>query len=175
MYLFKAKKIDGLDAKSYHNLYYRIMELDAKKFENDPQNIPLDIFQNDPPLTSEILNSIKFRIDLYFSLMEQVGYWRKTNHIHHWIVKNLQDGEDKCEAVYFTKDKLKQLLKTCEIVLENFLKAPEILPTRNGFFFGSTDYDFDYLQEVNDTSILLKNILKNTNFDSEVILYYADW
>jgi hypothetical protein len=175
MYLFKCGKVDGLDAETYHKLYYKVMDIDAKIFNNNPENIPLDIFQNDPPLTPEIIKSIKYKDIGYFSLMEQVGYWRKTNHIHHWFVENVQEGVDNCNSFYVSKEKLINLLKNCQIVLENFLKAPEILPTREGLFFGSTEYDFYYLQDVKDTAELLTNVLKTTNFDSEGILYYADW
>ena len=27
----------------------------------------------------------------------EAGYWRKANHIHKWIVDNLQDGKDDCQ------------------------------------------------------------------------------
>jgi len=27
---------------------------------------------------------------------EEVGYWRKANHIHKWFVDNVQNGVDEC-------------------------------------------------------------------------------
>jgi len=29
-------------------------------------------------------------------ITEDVGYWRKDNHIHQWFVKNCQGGVDDC-------------------------------------------------------------------------------
>lgn len=174
MYLFKAGKVENIEANDYHNLYYRVMDLDVKKYDNNPMSIPLDLFE-DFSLTSEILKNIKISDAGYFSLMDQVGYWRKANHIHKWFVENVQNGEDNCKSFYVTKEKMIQLVKTCEMVLEDFLKAPELLPTEKGFFFGGTEYDFYYLQDVNDTFDMLKEILKTTNFEKEVILYYANW
>jgi hypothetical protein len=34
-----------------------------------------------------------------------VGYWRKANQIHNWIVKNVQDDVDNCGEYYFSEEK----------------------------------------------------------------------
>lgn len=53
-------------------------------------------------------------------IIEQVGYWRKANHIHDWFVKNVQDGEDDCRYHNeVTKEALEELLDVCETVLAN--------------------------------------------------------
>jgi len=31
---------------------------------------------------------------------ENVGYWRKANHIHAWFVENVQNGVDDCKGNY---------------------------------------------------------------------------
>jgi len=38
--------------------------------------------------------------------------------------------------------------------------AEELLPTTSGFFFGSTDYDQYYMQDINDTIKILEPLLK---------------
>lgn len=54
----------------------------------------------------------------YYRIMEQVGYWRKANHIHNWFVENIQDGEDDCAYHReVTKKDLEELLDVCETVL----------------------------------------------------------
>jgi hypothetical protein len=81
----------------------------------------------------------------------EAGYWRKANHIHKWFVDNVQSGEDNCESYYVDREKLIQLRELCVKVLENNELAPEILPTTQGFFFGSKDYAQWYFNDLADT------------------------
>ena len=43
----------------------------------------------------------------------QFMYWRKANAIHHWFVKNVQDGVDDCEEHEVSNEKLRELYNTC--------------------------------------------------------------
>ncbi len=53
-------------------------------------------------------------------IMEQIGYWRKSNQIHNWFVNHVQNGEDDCEYHDpVTKEILEELLDTCKTVLES--------------------------------------------------------
>ena len=45
--------------------------------------------------------------------------WRKANAIHKWFVDNVQEGVDDCGRYYVSEDKLIQLKKVCEQVLNN--------------------------------------------------------
>lgn len=50
----------------------------------------------------------------YERIIDQVGYWRKANHIHNWFVENVQDGEDDCRYHgEVTKEDLEELLVSC--------------------------------------------------------------
>lgn len=56
--------------------------------------------------------------------------------------------------------------------------ASETLPTMAGFFYGSTDYDEWYLNDVKDVIENLKNdIIPEFDdlFDNEYIVFNADW
>ena len=53
--------------------------------------------------------------------------------------------------------------------------AEKILPTCNGFFFGSTDYDQYYIDHIKYTITKLEKILQKTNFEEYDIIYSADW
>lgn len=44
-------------------------------------------------------------------------------------------------------------------VIQNAEEISELLPTEDGFFFGSTDYDEYYLQDITDTIEMLTSIL----------------
>lgn len=60
-------------------------------------------------------------------------------------------------------------------VLTNTALAEEYLPTKNGFFFGSTDYDEYYMGTIEDTIEILTKVLAETDFDIEMIVYSASW
>ena len=53
--------------------------------------------------------------------------------------------------------------------------AEELLPTSSGFFFGGTNYDQWYLEDIDDTIKQIKSILETTDFDNEYVLYQASW
>jgi hypothetical protein len=49
------------------------------------------------------------------------------------------------------------------------------LPTRGGFFFGSTDYDEYYMRKIDNTIEIITSVLATTNFDTHVIKYSSSW
>ena len=81
----------------------------------------------------------------------EAGYWRKANQIHNWFVQNVQDGIDECQEVYVSRDKLKELREICQTVLDKRDLAAELLPTASGFFFGGTEYDQWYFNDIEET------------------------
>jgi hypothetical protein len=50
--------------------------------------------------------------------------------------------------------------------------AKELLPTTDGFFFGSTDYDQSYYQDLVDTKKIVEEALKDEEGDYE---YQSSW
>ena len=93
------------------------------------------------------------------SLQMKIGYWRKANAIHQWFVDNCQKGEDDCRDAYVSREQLEELLGVVKEVLADKSKADELLPTQQGFFFGSTEYDEYYFQDLELTKKILKNAL----------------
>jgi hypothetical protein len=59
--------------------------------------------------------------------------------------------------------------------IENPEVAEELLPTQNGFFFGGTNYDQWYLEDIVDTIGILTKVLETTDFDREMITYHSSW
>lgn len=96
----------------------------------------------------------------------QVGYWRKANQIHNFFVQKCADGIDDCRPVFVSDKKLKDLLDNCKQVLEDHTKAKELLPTTDGFFFGDTEYDEEYFDDLEYTvKILEPLVIKLDEFD----------
>lgn len=106
----------------------------------------------------------------------EVGYWRKANAIHNWFVKNIQDGVDDCGDYYVDKEKLEELLELVEKVLSSRNKkdvAESVLPPVAGFFFGSTDVDEYYYEDMEQTKEIL---IRAINLPPTLELYYhSSW
>ena len=108
------------------------------------------------------------------SVKVRLAYWRKANQIHNWFVENVQNGVDECQTVYVSKEKLEELLKVVNEVLENHSKAEKLLPTTSGFFFGSTEYNKDYFSDLKETKEQLEKILASDLGDWS-IEYHSSW
>jgi len=106
----------------------------------------------------------------------EIKYWRKANQIHSWMNKNISTIEN-CEFYHISKDQLQSLLDTCiEVKTRKDLDYNnENLPTSQGFFFGTDDYDDWYYTEVEETIEALQQIIEETNFNNEEIYYWAWW
>lgn len=105
-------------------------------------------------------------------IIEEAAYWRKANAIHQWFVTNVQDGEDNCADYYVSKEQLQELIDTCKAVIADNSKASELLPTQSGFFFGGTEFDDWYFQNLADTVTQLEAVIKDTGGD---FYYSSSW
>jgi hypothetical protein len=116
----------------------------------------------------------------FHGIIERVGYWCKANHIHKWFVDNVQGGVDDCKEYEVTGIQLEKLLMACRTVKANPEKAKEILPTYEGFFFGTTEYNEYYFEVIEETIKILEYILSisDTVLPSnvyELYTYRANW
>lgn len=123
---------------------------------------------------------------------KELMYWRKANQIHNWFVQNCQNGVDDCEQYAITVADLMKLKELCEKILTMTEKRKEMrytsytatekeevdilyltpegveyaskhLPSRSGFFFGSTEYDDWYVMEVQNTVEQINDTLDTLN------------
>lgn len=98
----------------------------------------------------------------------EAAYWRKANQIHNWFVQNVQDGKDDCEEYEVTYEKLMELKNTCLLAIET--KNPNLLPPTEGFFFGSTEIDDYYWDDIRETIDKLSDLK-----DDGVYFYHSSW
>jgi hypothetical protein len=147
----------------------------------------------------EVPNIKKERIS---SIEEIVAQWRKANHIHAWFVNNVQDGQDDCREYYVEREQLRELVDACKKVKESLVNSPkktvqvesgwangqktyadvevfedtsvaeELLPTQSGFFFGGTEYDQWYIQDLDNTVEMLEPLLEEEGGD---FYYQSSW
>lgn len=138
--------------------------------------------QTDEDTINPIFNEIVSRLELedvidksgFAGLTVDVpmGYWRKSNMIHHWFVTNLADGVDECQPILVRREDLETLKELCIEAIAVPENAPYILPTGGGFFFGSTEYDEYYFGDLNDTIGIINRCL-DSKFD--YFEYQASW
>ena len=105
-------------------------------------------------------------------IIEEAGYWRKANAIHKWFVDNIQDGVDDCRDAYVERRDLQTLLDLCRIVIIDKSKAEQLLPSSSGFFFGNTEYDEWYYNDIQNTIEILEKALEDEDGD---YYYSSSW
>jgi len=164
----------GLDMYLHAKKY--VEKIDWKKLDRDN-----DITMDSPEVVNDLFNEIvstagmeDVATDIYGVHVEVTcAYWRKANQIHAWFVKNVQGGEDNCGEYYVSKEKLEELLNTCTLAITN--KNPNLLPPQAGFFFGSTDIDEWYWQDLMNTINQIQRVLKLSEKSKLSFYYTSSW
>lgn len=167
MYLYKTRYFSSLHKETDENgrpKYKRFKSgsVTVKRTTEDGKEIE-EILQIENP-------------DESLTIKQTVLYWRKANAIHKWFVDNVQDGEDNCREYSVSIDELKVLLGLCKKLKDNPNEAPQLLPTKDGFFFGSTEYDDMYMNEIEYTIKKLEEIIKTSENEHAVwFTYSSSW
>ncbi len=132
-------------------------------------------------------------------ITEQVAYWRKFNALHGWFVNECGNGEDNCQEIYVDREKMRELLDILNQVqnlLNNSILSVKVLKDWNGkdyevevyecedevkelfcptegFFFGSTEVDKYFKQDVEETIETIDGLLKELEGEDVVKGFYA--
>jgi hypothetical protein len=152
-----------------------------------------DLYGNTPeenPLFYDLASRRKGWIDEAgysgISISYPVGYWRKANAIHNWFVQNVQDNRDECQKSYVSPENLRELREACQAVLatknNSLVSVSEVaeevgLAPLAGFFFGGTDYDEYYYDDLEYTVKMIDRLENSGVFDNAWtdIEYQASW
>ena len=150
------------------------MYLSAKKYHSDAEWRPQESREEFARLKQASGVGASMTKDLPHIYLEvSVGYWRKQNAIHQWFVDNCQNGEDDCRTSYVSRDQLQELKSLCEGIIKNPNLASEDLPTSEGFFFGSTEYDDWYFEGLAETIEIVDRCLEMP--DEWEFEYHSSW
>ena len=122
-----------------------------------------------------------------------IGYWRKFNALHAYIVNTFGGGVDECQEIELSKQDIymlldvasrsKELLGRCKKVVSEEYEGYYIfdievvdlpLKPQRGFFFGPQEIDTWYEKQVNYSVELFKKILNEWS-DDQVVWYRASW
>jgi len=112
----------------------------------------------------------------YAELSFEIMYWRKANQIHKWFVDNIQEGKDDCGRYNLEWKDIEKLKSVVDATLNNKKLAEQNLPTSKGFFFGGTDYDECYWEDLENTSKKIEELLKlKDKFKDWSFEYHSSW
>lgn len=133
-----------------------------------------DEASEDKVISDEVQKLAKIPSDFQVKEIKiEAAYWRKANQIHQWFVKNIQEGEDDCGNYDVVRQDLIDLRDLCVKILADRSLAATELPTASGFFFGSTEYDDWYYQDLEQTVERLDKVIALGNeWDFE---YHSSW
>ena len=107
---------------------------------------------------------------------KRLGYFRKVNFLVGFFESKGFDVEHQTPFC-FDREVAKELLDLCNQVLKDHNKAEELLPTMSGFFFGSTDYNEYYFEDVEE----VKNWIEETllpefdNLEDDEYIEFSTW
>jgi hypothetical protein len=126
----------------------------------------------DTQIAKEVASLVKTDLEVS-EVKVKAGCWRKANQVHRWFVQNVQEGTDDCGNYYVSRQNLIDLREICQRVMADKSLAPVEFPTTSGFFFGSTEYDDWYYNDLQETiDIVDKALTLDNNWDFE---YHSSW
>lgn len=100
----------------------------------------------------------------------EVAYFRKVNFLIPFF-----GYEENCSNIEIDKYQVEDLIEACNEVLEDHSKAEELLPTTDGFFFGSTEYDDWYFDDVECVKTTFESILEDFNQEEDILTMHCWW
>lgn len=99
-------------------------------------------------------------LDIKISHGKNSFYFRKYNWLYGWVRRKLKLPELKnCEHYQLTRPMIDDLIDDITKVLSDHSLAEKVLPTEDGFFFGSTAYDDWYYEDLTDAKKQLSELL----------------
>lgn len=115
-------------------------------------------------------------LDIFFEKHRTVGYFRKVNFLVRYFADLGFDVENQI-PFYITKEQVLELRNRCKSVLEDHSQAEDLLPTMEGFFFGSTDYDDYYFEDVEQVLKYCEETLLPMfdELDGRESIYFSTW
>lgn len=136
--------------------YFRAYSFYAKQFNR--KVLTIDEFEE----------GINYHREHFFALED--AYFRKVNFIYEYFNDRIDHDYEMCLT---DKEDIINLIAKCDEVIKNNNKASLILPTRSGFFFGSTDYNDWYYSDVKDCKTQMKALLKKVKEGDKILVYFS--
>lgn len=101
---------------------------------------------------------------------KEVAYFRKVN----FLLPFFEYGEN-CSRLEIDDYKIDELLFKCKQVLEDHSLAETLLPTQGGFFFGNSEYNDWYFEDVKEVYDKFSEIAEDFNSDEDMLAMFCWW
>lgn len=99
-------------------------------------------------------------LDITISHGKRSRYFRKCNWLYGWVRRKLELPElENCKHYKLTRSIIEDLIDDITKVLSDHSLAEKLLPTESGFFFGSTEYDDWYFDDLRNAKTELTQLL----------------
>ena len=99
-------------------------------------------------------------LDIKISHGKNSYYFRKYNWLYGWVRRKLKLPKlENCEHYKLHRSMINDLIDDITTVLSDHSLAKKLLPTEDGFFFGSTEYDDWYFEDLRDAKTQLTQLL----------------
>jgi hypothetical protein len=153
--------------------------LQAHKFVWSDYEHPENDVKTSKKIKKDLDISDKLPIGRVSEVTFELLYLRKCNAVHQFFVKNVQDGIDECQKADVDIEHLETLLGLIKNILgaeDKVATAQSLLPTQDGFFFGSTDYDEWYFKDLEKTEKVLTEFLAHKDELKDIyVTYQSSW
>ena len=178
------EEYNELDVKR-RDVYDRYDEATKKEIEKisgtdtpmEYDDLPAEIIKKLQVEFEGELNEIEGKLDdCYNALYSEVAYFRKVNFLLPYF-----GYEENCSEIVIDKCEVEELIDDCKRVLgskdtdDAESVADELLPTEEGFFFGNTDYDEWYFNDVQGVMDKFTEILNDFDFDENELIMNCWW
>ena len=157
--------LEHTDSDGYADAYFKIF---SKMGNYTRYEFTYENMLKEPKPIEEVKKFFDEFISRYYA--ESDVYFRKVNFVYRYFEPYLED-----ECCFVTKAQMEDLVERCNKVLADNSLAEELLPTQSGFFFGSTDYDEWYFDDVEDCKRQFSKILKRFNEDTDIFYMVMSW
>lgn len=172
MYLYKTKRINGINAKTICDIdeYFGYLNR-PEKFKNytfddwsGQKEIPAPELRKKylKEYTAKYFISDKDKEFPYKSIMQNIAYWRNAFQIYYWFQKNIQNGFNDGKFFEVSESDLSKLLNTCYRVKNN---CKEWMNEQN------TENKYVPLQSIICLSYFMKKINKWSKLDARIEEY----
>lgn len=113
-------------------------------------------------------------LDITITSHGEEKYFRKVNLLIPWVERTLGVEVEDTEEYELTKAHLESLLSYVDTVLSDFSRAEELLPTQEGFFFGSTEYGDWYKEDLEQIKTDIGDLVSKMG-DDDTATFWAWW
>lgn len=117
----------------------------------------------------DLQKTVDYIIDACISKEDM--YYRKVNFLYAFFTDKLTEEEQRCVV---TKEEVETIISNCQKVLADHSLADSLLPTQSGFFFGSTEYNEWYFNDVKNVLNQFTKYLEGWD-DNTIGWVYFSW